>query len=319
MPDLGAQWRQALEGLSAMRIIELWDNMLWKIMGIAVACLVVTMVGLLDDLMSLSPRKKIVGQVLAAAILFAGGLGVRMATVFFSPFGWQAPLEVVIPVSAVLCVVTVVFACNATNLLDGLDGLCGGVTGIIAMGFLLLAVWLAMWDQFPGTDQVRVVLCLAMIGAILGFLPYNVPPATIFMGDAGSMLLGFFVATMMAMFCRQGYARWFLAALAVFALPILDTALAVVRRAIAGRSIFEGDRGHLYDQLVDRGISVRRVVALFYALALASAAIGVGTAVFIRTKTALVIYAAVFAAIWLFFWKGGFLKPPEKRESKPEE
>ena len=149
-----------------------------------------------------------------------------------------------------MCLLIVIGACNATNLIDGLDGLCGGVTGIIAVGFLALSAYLAEYGSAGEIDEIRIGLCLAMAGAVLGFLPYNVPPASIFMGDAGSMLLGFFVATMMALFCQEGNSRWFLAACAVFALPILDTALAVVRRLLAGAGIFAGDRQECHQRLI---------------------------------------------------------------------
>jgi UDP-GlcNAc:undecaprenyl-phosphate GlcNAc-1-phosphate transferase len=213
----------------------------------------------------------------------------------------------------VLTVLTVLAACNATNLIDGLDGLCGGVTGIIALGFLALAAYLATYGS-SNIDSLRIALCLAMAGAVLGFLPYNVPPASIFMGDAGSMLLGFFVATMMVLFCQEGNGRWFLAALGVFALPILDTALAVVRRLRSGQSILAGDRSHLYDQLVDRGMSVRQVVVLFYLLALAASGIGVGLAM-VRVRYALPVYVLLLTIIWVAFHKRGMIRPPPRHAS----
>jgi UDP-GlcNAc:undecaprenyl-phosphate/decaprenyl-phosphate GlcNAc-1-phosphate transferase len=238
--------------------------------------------------------------------------------VFLRPLGLCLPDYLVLPLSVIFCLMVVVAACNATNLLDGLDGLCGGVTGIIALGFLALAIWLALWNQFPGTDELRVALCFAMAGAVLGFLPYNIPPASIFMGDAGSMLLGFFVATMMALFCQEGNARWFIAALAVFILPILDTALAVVRRLAAGKPIFAGDRSHLYDQLVDRGMTVKQVVVLFYILAALAAAMGVVLAVFLHTHQVIPIYIALFALVWVIFWRLGMISERPKGPRPPQ-
>ncbi|MGA2266480.1 MAG: MraY family glycosyltransferase, partial [Phycisphaerae bacterium] len=159
-----------------------------------------------------------------------------------------------------------------------------------------------------------VGLCLAMAGAVLGFLPYNVPPASIFMGDAGSMLLGFFVATMLALFACEGTARWLLAACAIYALPILDTALAVVRRALAGKSIFAGDRSHLYDQLVDRGMTVKQVVALFYVLAVVAAVVGVAVAMTLKFRYAVILYAGLLVIIWTIFVGLGMVTPPPKQD-----
>jgi UDP-GlcNAc:undecaprenyl-phosphate/decaprenyl-phosphate GlcNAc-1-phosphate transferase len=284
-------------------------NPLWNLGGIALASFVIMLVGLLDDILDISPRKKILGQIVAAGLLLLGGVGDRMANVLFVSLPWQPPIVLLLLISAFMCLVLVICTCNATNLLDGLDGLAGGVTGIIALGFLALAVWMAMWAQFPASDAVRVSLCLAMAGAVLGFLPYNIPPASIFMGDAGSMLLGFFVATMMAMFCTEGSPRWLLAAMVVFALPILDTSLAVVRRLLSGKPVFAGDRSHLYDQLVDRGMKVPQVVGLFYILAAVAAIIGVATSILFRGRWALLIYAVLFVAVWLVFVVMGMLHP----------
>ena len=309
MPGLAGHWAEVRALLAGGRIFTLRANPLWNVSAIALAGTVVMVVGLLDDLRDMRPRQKILGQMLAAGLLLAGGVGDHMAGMFFTTFDVQMPVGVLFPLSAVMCLGAVIAACNATNLLDGLDGLCGGVTGVIAMGFLALAVWLAVWGRYPGTDELRIGLCLAMAGAVFGFLPYNVPPASIFMGDAGSMLLGFFVATMMALFCQEGNARWFVATMVVFALPILDTALAVVRRIVAGRSLFAGDRSHLYDQLVDRGMTVKQVVVLFYVLALAAAVLGVSVAIYLRGRYAVILYAVLLAAIWLTFWKLGMIRP----------
>ena len=319
MPNLSQLWTQVVESISGGRLRTLLDNSLWQLVSIAIAMTVVMLVGLIDDICDISPKKKILGQVLASGILIVGGVGTRMANAFLMAAGIQASEWVIIPASCILCVFVVICTCNATNLLDGLDGLCGGVTGIISLGFLALAVWLAMWDNFPGSDQVRVVLCLAIAGAVLGFLPYNIPPASIFMGDAGSMMLGFFVATMMAMFCLEGTSRWLMASGVIFALPILDTFLAVIRRLRSGKSIFAGDRSHLYDQLVDRGMSVRQVVGLFYLLSILAALVGVTLSIVMRVRYAVVVYLVLLVMIWTVFYKLGMITPDEHRSPKPSQ
>jgi UDP-GlcNAc:undecaprenyl-phosphate/decaprenyl-phosphate GlcNAc-1-phosphate transferase len=319
MPNLSQLWTQVVESISGGRLRTLLDNSLWQLVSIAIAMTVVMLVGLIDDICDISPKKKILGQVLASGILIVGGVGTRMANAFLLAAGIHASEWIIIPASCILCVFVVICTCNATNLLDGLDGLCGGVTGIISLGFLALAVWLAMWNNFPGSDQVRVVLCLAIAGAVLGFLPYNIPPASIFMGDAGSMMLGFFVATMMAMFCLEGTARWLLASGVIFALPILDTSLAVIRRLRSGKSIFAGDRSHLYDQLVDRGMSVRQVVGLFYLLSILAATIGVTVSIFMRARHSVIVYLVLLVMIWTVFYKLGMITPDKHRSPKPSQ
>jgi len=318
-PKVGGQWEALSRALTERATGQVLSNPMWNLVAIGVGAVLITVVGLMDDLIGITPRQKVIGQAATAVVLLLGGVGDRMAMVGFSLVHLSPPVWILFPISAAMCFAVVIAACNATNLLDGLDGLCGGVTGIIALGFLVLAVWLAMWGRFPGTDELRVVLCLAMAGAVLGFLPYNIPPASIFMGDAGSMLLGFFVATMMALFCQEGNARWFVAACAVFALPIVDTGLAVVRRLLKRVSIFAGDRSHLYDQLVDRGMSVKQVVVLFYILAAVAAGIGAATAILVRLRYGVPMYVVLGVIIVLVFHNLGMIQPEKNTpaESPP--
>jgi UDP-GlcNAc:undecaprenyl-phosphate GlcNAc-1-phosphate transferase len=313
LPDLSGRWHGMERDLVTGRVGSLLERPLYNLIAIGAACIVITAVGLLDDIYNLRPLRKIYGQVLAAGILLVGGVGYRMTEALFGTFDINFPLWLTILTSSVVCCVIVILTCNATNLLDGLDGLCGGVTGIIALSFLALAVWLAMWQKLPGAGELRVGLCLAMAGAVLGFLPYNVPPASIFMGDAGSMLLGFFVATMMSLFCVEGSARWFVAAWVVFAIPALDTGLAVVRRLLAGHNIFAGDRSHLYDQLVDRGMTVKQVVGLFYLLSAVAGVVAVAVAILVRGRYAVPVYFLVFALVWVVFHVKGMLRPPPRK------
>lgn len=309
MPDAAQHWTALKHDLAGLRLRPLLVNPLWNLSAIGTAAAVITLVGLLDDLRDISPVQKISGQIVAASILLLGGVGHRMGIIVLGWIGLGDVPAVLVPISAVAFTLLVISTCNATNLLDGLDGLCGGVTGIIALGFMGLGLWLAIWGGWPDLDALRVVLCLAMAGAVLGFLLYNVPPASIFMGDAGSMLLGLFVATMMALFCQEKNPRWFIAACVVFSLPILDTTLAVVRRLLMGRSIFAGDRSHLYDQLVDRGLTVKQVVALFYLLAALTSAIAVAIAIYVRVRHAVPFYILLFGAVWAVFYRLGMITP----------
>ncbi len=153
-----------------------------------------------------------------------------------------------------------------------------------------------------------IVLSLALTGAVLGFLLFNSIPATIFLGDAGSTFLGYLAAVFMILFAdRPGMTKWFLAGLMIMGLPIFDTGLALVRRLRNKRLIFGGDRSHFYDQLVDRGFSVRATVIVCYALVIATVTIGVGTLV-LRTRYMALIYAIIFVAAAVFAAVGGFIK-----------
>jgi UDP-GlcNAc:undecaprenyl-phosphate GlcNAc-1-phosphate transferase len=281
--------------------------------SIVIGAMVVALLGLWDDTRRLKPMVKIGGQVLAAVILLFEGVGTHCLEPIFSPLNtrleilqWPVvPQSVIVVASSIVVLFMVVSCCNATNLMDGLDGLCGGVTAIIAFGFLFLAVNLAMAGADPDWDAVRVVLALALLGGVLGFIPYNFNPASIFMGDTGSMFLGFACATMILLLAQQ-QSRWFLAAMVMFALPVLDTALALARRYVNKRPLFSADRHHFHHQMVARGFSVRKTVLISYGLSLGFALLG-AMIVFVRTRYAVAIYLVTFGYIIVAAYKMGMV------------
>ena len=286
--------------------------------GIAMGGLVIVVLGLWDDVLRIRPRAKIMGQVLAALLLIGDGVGVNCARPLLVGLGnklfahdWAVrlfhgdaapppeffPGWFIVTVSSLIVIVVVVGCCNASNLMDGLDGLCGGVTGIIAAGMLFVAVYLAMVGGgiYTNLDALRVILGLSLLGAVLGFVPYNFNPASIFMGDTGSMLLGFSCGTMIVLMGEAG-SKWFLAAMVMFALPIGDTALAFARRWVNGRPLFSADKQHLHHQLVARGYSVKQTVIISYILALIFAGLGAAM-VFMRTRYAVAFYLVIFGSL----------------------
>lgn len=269
--------------------------------GGSIACVV----GVIDDVIDIKPKQKIIGQLVAAASLIVAGILPSLSS-FTSPFNIIMPekLEMILGIPVV--VIFVVGATNSLNLLDGLDGLCAGVTSIIALSMLIIAWHLGTWGFSDVGDPVRVIVCLAIIGGVFGFLPFNRHPAKIFMGDAGSMLLGFIVAALMILFAER-IPRWWMASIVVFGLPILDTATALVRRAMNNKPLFLSDRGHLYDQLMDRGYSLKKTVKTCYYLAAMYAMTGLIMSQ-IRTRYAFVVYITVFAVSGIVIWNKGFLK-----------
>ncbi|HUX01163.1 MAG TPA: MraY family glycosyltransferase [Phycisphaerae bacterium] len=283
--------------------------------------------GLLDDLTELRPWLKVFGQACAAVLLLAGGV----YWFAYPRLGWLPALN--FPPDAwfvwVLCIgmhfLVVIGATNATNLLDGLDGLCSGVSAIVSVGFLLLATSLTAWanpDWFEGAvyyehTRLIMVVAFALAGASIGFLPYNFNPARVFMGDAGSVFIGYVLAAMMIMFStRFGMVKWFVGALFIFGLPILDTGLALVRRIVNRRPIMMPDRSHFYNQLVDRlGLSVLGTVGLLYTVSILFAAAGLLVChPDIPGRYAVAIYAGVGLVFLVVVWRLGFLRmtPEEK-------
>ncbi len=269
--------------------------------GTSVACFV----GVVDDLLDIKPSKKLLGQVLAAAILLSVGIRPDL-NAFLSPFGIEMSglLETILVIPIVIFFV--LGATNSLNLLDGLDGLCAGVTVIITAAMLLLTVHLGTWNSHDIGDPVRLTVSGGLLGAVLGFLPFNRHPAKIFMGDAGSMLLGFVVAAMMILFATRS-PRWWMASILVLGLPILDTAVALARRLLNKRPLFVSDRGHIYDQLIDRGLPLKKTVRICYLLSGLYALLGI-LLTQLRTRYAGIVFLLVIIISAVIVWKKGFLK-----------
>ena len=288
--------------------------------SLVVGASVIVLLGLWDDIQRINPWMKIGGQVFAAICLLVEGVGTKCTYPMLLPIATRLENiihhaivtgvwfdRIVFISSALLVVFAVVGCCNATNLMDGLDGLCGGVTAIIAAGFLFLAVHLATvgGGMNSNWDALRVVLGLALLGAVLGFIPFNFNPASIFMGDTGSMFLGFVCATMIILLAQER-GKWFLASMVMFALPVMDTVLAFVRRYVAGRPVFSADRFHFHHQLVSRGLTVRKTVLVIYSIAIMFALLG-SAIVFIRTRYAIAVYLVVFGSIAVAAYKMGMV------------
>lgn len=295
--------------------------------SIVIGGMIIVVLGLWDDTQGVKPRVKIAGQIAAALFLLWDGVGLEAAKPILQ-FAMAKFIQVpgvlnhvyhgvvpkplvpdwlIIAASSVFVIGIIVVCCNASNLMDGLDGLCGGVTAIIAAGFLFVAIHLAMVGGGINTnwDALRVILGLALLGAVMGFVPYNFNPASIFMGDTGSMLLGYSCGTMIILLAQQ-QAKWGLAAMVIFALPILDTALAFARRWIKGRPLFEADRQHFHHQLVGRGFSVKQTVMISYGLSILFALLGMSM-VFMRTRYTVAVYLVIFAYVIVAAYKMGMV------------
>lgn len=281
---------------------------------IVIGALVIVLTGLMDDVFGIGPRVKIGGQLFAAAALAHNDVGSALVEDFLTFLGYQPPDLLCYIVGAAIIAIFVLGGCNSINLMDGMDGLAGGVTAIATLGFLFISLFSAVGltglaDQPPGMDllasPLRIVLCLALLGAILGFLPYNFHPANIFMGDSGSLLLGYLSVCTILMLAHVPAAgpAMVMAALIVFSLPIMDTLMAIVRRRIAGRPIFSADNQHLHHQLLRRGLSVRQATLTLYGVALLLALFGCSI-IFLRGRYVFVIFLVQFisAPVLAYLW-----------------
>ena len=218
------------------------------VLGVALAAVLICAVGVADDYRVLRGRYKLLGQIAAVAVVMASGVLVRDVHLF----GCQIELGLLsVPFTAFL----LLGAINSLNLLDGMDGLLGSVGAVVCLALAAMAV-------LAGHMAVAA-LAAALAGALLGFLRYNLPPASIFMGDCGSMVVGLVVGVLAIESSLKAPATIALSApIALLTLPILDTTAAIIRRKLTGRSIYTTDRGHLHHCLLRRGFSVWRVLLL---------------------------------------------------------
>lgn len=266
-------------------------------MSVIIGMTLITVTGLIDDVIGLDPRLKIVGQLLAAAALAMQDVGTKVASGIMRPIGslvgnddllYSIPIGIEIPMLAptgsvtvdiiywagtAIIAVFVLGACNASNLIDGLDGLLSGVTAIAAAGLLIVALMLAQNDD-GSLDAARIVIALALMGGCLGFLPHNFNPATIFLGDCGSLLLGYLTIVLILTLGDTGKTHLVIAGLIIYAIPIIDTALAIVRRKLAGKPLSSADDQHLHHQL-KRWLGVKGAVLSLYGIGVIFAALGV--------------------------------------------
>ena len=211
--------------------------------GLLAATLTIVAVGLMDDRFGLRGRQKLVGQSVAVSFLVLSGLVVERIHLF----GLQIDLGLL---AVPFTFFWMLGAINALNLIDGIDGLASSVGAILSLAIAGMAAM-----TYHGGDAL---IALALCGALLGFLIYNFPPASIYLGDAGSMLIGLLLGALAIRSSLKGPATVALAApTVIWAIPILDVGMAILRRKLTGRSIYHTDRGHLHHCLLQKGFSAR--------------------------------------------------------------
>lgn len=224
-----------------------------EIMGLLVGGTVILIVGIIDDLKPLPAKVKLLGQIAAAAVLVMFDIRIDWLT---NPFGEMLYVDyLAIP----LTILWVVSLTNTVNLIDGLDGLAAGVSTIASVTILLVALQQNFWTV--------AILTAALAGSALGFLQHNFNPAKIFMGDTGSMFLGYMLAAISILGAVKSAATIALIVpIVALGLPILDTAFAIIRRYMSGKPIFKPDKGHLHHRLLEMGLTQKQAVLLMYVM-----------------------------------------------------
>lgn len=255
------------------------------------------LVGLWDDLKGLSAWRKFSAQILLAVAAWA--LGFRI----LESWGRGGTIHALGLLSLPLTIIWIVGVTNAFNLIDGIDGLAAGASLFAMISMIVLSI--------ANNLQLSPVLLAALAGATLGLLRYNFNPASIFLGDCGSQLLGFMLALLAIRNSQKSPTAFAIAVpIVAFGLPMVDTAMAIIRRFLSGRPIFSSDRKHIHHVLIERGLTPRGVVILLYGVC---GLFGLISLLFINPvgKTAGLILAILGACVWFGIQQLGY---PELRE-----
>ncbi|MEX2588326.1 MAG: MraY family glycosyltransferase [Actinomycetota bacterium] len=245
-----------------------------EVLAIIAGAAIIFALGVVDDIKGLQAPVKLSGQLLAAGFVFLSGVRLEY---FRVPLRDVGALSMSPDVSALATIAWIVIIVNAVNLMDGLDGLAAGVSAIAAGTFFVYTYQLNQ-QGLIGPEPTAAMLSAVTVGVTLGFLKYNFNPAKIFMGDSGSMVLGFLLATATVAGVGRSATQTpseisaafvfylpLVIPLIVLAIPILDTLLAIIRRARKGRHVFHADKEHLHHRLLELGHGHKQAVLIMYA------------------------------------------------------
>lgn len=266
-----------------------------------IASLIIAISGLYDDKEGLSPKLKFLFQILAAVILIIGGMKIEF---FTNPFDSHDALLILNILSIPVTIFWVCGITNTINLIDGLDGLASGVSMICAISMFFITYKMGRYDVS--------LVCALVAGACLGFLPFNFNPAKIFMGDTGALYLGFMLSYIsISGFLKQAAILMIFVPVLILGVPVFDTAFAMVRRKLSGKSMVEADKGHLHHRLLKMGLNQRQTVVILYSI---SAIFGVLANLISRfhSSIALVISIGVLLIIIATGVAAGMLKNKEE-------
>jgi UDP-GlcNAc:undecaprenyl-phosphate GlcNAc-1-phosphate transferase len=255
----------------------------------------IVVTGLIDDSIGLNAWQKFTGEFLAAGLLVADGCFIQS---FYSPGDTLLELgALAIPFS----VMWIVFIVNAVNLLDGLDGLAGGISLIISLGFLALSLY--------NGNIFLFVLCLVLVAGLLGFLIYNYHPASIFMGDVGSLMLGYLLATLSIECLKVANSPqvYFLASLVMLGMPVTDTLISFFRRMGRGDHPFKPDREHIHHRLLNLSLSHLDSVWMMYYFTLFYTILGVLMVVYREIAGIPLFFVALLFSIY-WTWRLGYVE-----------
>ena len=268
--------------------------------GILIGATFIIIGGLIDDAMEIKPWQKLFFQLAAASTLIFYGVTITILT---NPFSAGVSYVNIKLLYIPFTLIWIIGVTNAFNLIDGLDGLAAGIALISCVTIFIIAIM---------NNRMEAAIFTAILsGAILGFLPYNFNPASIFLGDTGSQLLGFLLAAISIKGAVKSAAAFAIAVpILALGLPIYDTIFAMIRRKLNGKPMMQGDRGHLHHRLMDMGLNQRQAVIIMYLISVVLGAIAI-IAMQCTSSQAYFLLAIVLIVIISLAWKFGVFKQKE--------
>lgn len=264
-----------------------------KILPVIIGGTLIYILGVIDDLKNLPAKLKFGAQLLVAILMYTMGLRIKLITNYFG----EGALHFGTVVCFIVTVLWIVGVTNTINLIDGLDGLAAGIAAIAALSIAYVA-------YIHGDEYGMMIVCLAMLclaGGCIGFLPFNFFPAKIFMGDGGSLFLGFMMATLSVVGpLKRSTIIAVVVPVIVLGIPLFDTFFAIFRRVVNKRPIMEADKGHLHHRLMALGYGQRRAVLMLYGISgvMGMAAVLISRELY-KDSFVLVIIATIYLYVFL--------------------
>lgn len=279
----------------------LFGNQNPLMISILIASFLILLLGIFDDIKPIKARYKFVIHILVALIVvFYGGLKLTHVDIFGLSlnFKWMSPYITILIIVGII---------NAVNLIDGLDGLCAGISSIY---FLTIGVIALILNKFNGLD---IILSFIMLGATLGFLVFNYPPAKIFMGDTGSTFLGLMISVIMLLGFKTVTLTSLLIPLVLLILPITDTLFAIIRRALNKKPIGQADKEHIHHQLL-KHLSTRKTIIVIYVVDLIFSVVSIFYAIGKKKEMIIFYILLMFILLYLVFKTNVIFKKKENKK-----
>lgn len=269
-------------------------------MGIILGATIIVIGGFIDDIKEIGPIYKLLFQLTSAIVLIIFGVKISVIT---NPCSNSYPFLSMGYFSIPITILWIVGITNAINLIDGLDGLAAGVALISSVTIFVIAL-------LNGRMEAAALTAI-LSGALLGFLPFNFNPASIFMGDTGSQLLGFLLSAISIEGAIKSATAFAIAVpILAMGLPIYDTIFAMIRRKVNGKPIMQADRGHLHHRLLDMGLTQRQAVIVMYFISAVLGGIAI-IAMQISTTRSYFLLTSVLIILVIIAWKMGLFKHKE--------